>query len=114
MKKYRLKKEAIPFVNEKHSNSIYSFDTWSEIGIDINALEEVKAPYISFGIRKNEMSADLAGWDEDGTRLHLTINFPSMKHREHDKFTKGRMVNELIRRLEHTANEYMLNFLEEV
>ena len=43
--KYRLKKEAIPFVNEKHATEVSDFEVWEKRGHDINALEEVKPPF---------------------------------------------------------------------
>lgn len=110
MKKYRLKKEAIPFINERYATNISSFERWESIGIDINALEEVEPPHISYGINNS-----LCGWNaENGAQFHLTVNFPSIKWKEYDEFSKGRMVADFIRRLEDTANEYMTNFLEEV
>lgn len=107
MKQYRLKKEALPFFVEKHATAIYSLDIWKELSVDERALDEVKEPVIYYGHEspKPPKASWLAGWDENGTHLHFTILFPSVKFQEHDKFTNGRLIREMMDRI-NTAIRY--------
>jgi hypothetical protein len=110
MKEYRIKKEAVPFINEKHATAIYSLDTWEKLGIDPNALEEVESANIRFGFKENNVTS-LSGWDEHGSHFHFTIHFPSVKHYEHDKFSKGRITRELMDRIQNEINYYYTQFV---
>jgi len=113
MKKYRLKKEAVPFVLEKHATSIYCLDTWNSIGIDIKALEEVEPAYITYGRKLSEKSETLGGWGkDDGATFEFTIHFPSINFHEHDKFSKGRVTRELMGKLQSQINYFYDQFLE--
>lgn len=112
MKNYRLKKEAVPFILEKHATRIYSLETWESIGIDINALEEVRPAYLTYGHKSGENSATLGGWDkEGGTHFCFTINFPSTTHCEHDKFSKGRVTRKLMDRIQNQIDNFYSEFL---
>lgn len=111
MKKYRLKKEAVPFILEKHATSIYSLDTWEGIGIDIKALEEVEPLHITYGRKIGEHGSTLSGWSEkDGTTFEFTLHFPSVTFYEHDKFSKGRITRELMSSIQHKINDFYENF----
>ncbi len=113
MKNYRLKPEAMPFFNEKHATSIYSYDTWEKLGIDMNALEEVQDVYLAFGhqsLREQDKSTSLSGWsDKEGSHFHFTIHFPSVKFREHDQFSNGRVIRELMDKFNITLIIFILN-----
>lgn len=109
MKKYRIKKEAVPFIKENHVTSIYPFDTWDNLGIDINALEEVKDAHISYGFKKDD-SSTLSGWNEKGSQFHFTIHFPSVKFNEHDEFSKGKIIRELMDAIQHNLNDFYNSF----
>lgn len=110
MKKYRLKKEAVPFFADKLATAIGDWDVWQKYNVDDKALEEVEDARIEYGIKTSKMSSDLCGWDENGTRMRFTIVFPSLKFREHDTFTKGKMVRELMNRLQGEANSFLMDF----
>ena len=113
MKKFRLKKEAVPFVLSKHATKIYDLETWNSLGIDINALEEVKAPFVSYGVKKSDNYTDLCGWNkEDGSQFHFSITFPSVKFNEHDAFAKGRNVRELMNKIQHAIANYYEDFID--
>jgi len=106
-KNYRIIKEAVPFILEKHATAIYSLETWNSIGIDIKALEEVKPAFVSYGIKSGERSTDLSGWDkENGAKCCFTITFPSMQHQEYDKFSKGRMIRELMNKIQNNIDYF--------
>jgi len=111
MKNYRLKNEAVPFINEKHATSIYSMDTWDSLGIDINALEEVEPVYVKYGHTNNNGSGSLGGWDEKGAKFHFTIHFPGIKHCEYDKFSSGRMTKALMDKIQNQINFYFQDFI---
>lgn len=112
MKQYRLKSEAVPFFVEKLATSIYGMDIWEQYGVDMVALEEVEEAFISYGIKTSESGSSLAGWlgEEKGSHFHFTINFPSMKYKEHDVFTKGKIVRELMDRIQRESNRWIMQF----
>lgn len=113
MKKYRLKKEAVPFILERHATSIYSLDTWESLCIDIKALEEVEPLHISYGRRTGENSSTLSGWSEkEGTTFEFTLYFPSVTFYEHDKFSKGRITRDLMDKIQHKINDFYETFCE--
>ena len=113
MKKYRLKKEAVPFFLEKYATDVYSLDTWvTKCGIDIRALEEVETAFITYGKRLNDNAQTLGGWSKDeGTTFEFTIHFPSVNFREHDKFSEGRVTRELMNGIQNEINTFYDNFL---
>lgn len=113
MTKYRIKKEAIPFIKEKHAASIYTLDTWEDIGIDIKALEKVEPAFITYGRKTGDHSSTLGGWSrEKGTDFEFTIHFPSVKFHEHDEFSKGRVTRELMNKIQNQINNFFDQFLE--
>ena len=111
--KYRLKKEAVPFILEKHATSIYDLSTWNDLQIDIKALEEVKSPLITYGMKDlGSGGSSLAGWNEKKkAHFHFTINFPSMKYKEYDKFHKGRIIRGLMDKIQILADNYFDDFV---
>jgi hypothetical protein len=118
MKTYRLKPEAVKFFKEKHATSIYSLEAWEKIGVDIKALEEIREPFINFGHESlNFNASSLSGWSKEGSHFHFTIHFPDTKMREHDKFSKGKVVRKLMDDFQSKINyffqEYANGQLEE-
>lgn len=114
MKKYRIKKEAVPFILEKHATNIYTLDIWESIGIDIKALEEVEPVHLSYGIETSERVKTLGGWSvKDGAKFSFTIHYPSMKYREHDKFSKGRKIRDLMNTIQNEINYFYEQFMNE-
>jgi len=107
-KMYRLKKEAVPFLNEKHATDIYPLDVWESLRVDIRALEEVKPAFISYGV-----GSSLSGWgQEEGSKFHFTINFPSLAHREYDEFSKGRHMRDFMDMMQREVDRFYFKFLE--
>lgn len=113
MKKYRLKKEAVPFFVDKLATAIYDLGVWQEYNVDDKALEEVEDARIEYGIKTCAAGATLNGWSEDGMTLCFTIVFPSMKYHEYDIFRKGKMVRELMNRLQKETNSFVTEFYNE-
>lgn len=113
---YRLKKEAVPFINEKYATAIKPFEDWDKLGIDKNALEEVEDAYLMFGHvndREKYSSSSLSGWsDKEGSHFHFTVHFPSTKFGEHDKFSNGKPVRELMNRIQNQVNYFMQDYYE--
>lgn len=110
-KKYRIKSEAVPYISEKHVTKIYPRETWESIGIDINALEEVKPAFISYGRKTSDTGKTLSSWSEkDGQTFEFTIHFPSVKFHEHDKFSNGRIVRELMDRIQMQIDKFYDQF----
>ncbi len=115
MKKYRLKPEAVQFFNEKHATTIRDWDYWNKIGVDDNALEEIESPYLEYGhesLRNTDeiSSSSTCGWDQKGTRFYFTIKFPSVKYYEHDKFSNGKTVRELMNKVQNQINYFFADF----
>jgi hypothetical protein len=110
MKNYRLKPEAVPFFKDGMGTKILPWDVWQEYNVDDNALEEVEECYVSFGF-DHDRSSSLCGWGcQDGGRFAFTIHFPSMKHREYDKFKKGAVTRELMNKIQKELNYFYASF----
>lgn len=122
MKQYRLKKDAVKFFTEDIATSIHMLDTWEDLKVDKNALEEVEDPYISFGhehtLPSGTKGSSLSGWSSDtsnprlgkGSHFHFTIHFPSVDFHEHDKFAKGRMSREMMDMMQSRLNDFYVKF----
>lgn len=114
MKRYRIKKEAVPFILEKYSTGIYDLQTWNSLGIDIKALEEVEPAFVKYGHKKDESYETLSGWSgEEGARFEFTIFFPSVKVSEYDKFSKGKITRELMNKIQSQINYFYDDFLND-
>ena len=112
MTNYRLKQEAVPFINKKHATCIYSLDIWDSLGIDINALEEVDPIYLTYGHINSKGSGNLCGWDEKGAKFHFTVNCPSLKHCEYQKISSDRSISELMDIMQKGVNWHFENFMK--
>lgn len=114
MKLYRLKKEAVQFFKKDIATSINNQSTWLANNVDMNALEVVEDAFISYGhAHQNKNSTTLSGWGaEDGAKFHFTINFPSVKHCEFDKFSSGKVTRELMNKIQDIINNHYVNFSE--
>lgn len=117
MKNYRLKKEAVPFFKEKFATSIHSHNVWESLGVDLKALEEVQDAYLTFGHQsesKNIKTSSLSGWGEkEGSHFHFTIHFPSTKFGEHDKFSNGKVVRELMNKIQNNIDNFYSQFVND-
>ena len=113
MKKFRLTKEAVPFFKEDLATKIGDYQFWQAYNVDEKALEEVEPVFIEYGQRTSKTCSSLVSWSADkGQELRFTLHFPSMKFFEHNEFSKGRVVRELMNRLQSEANSFMLNFMD--
>lgn len=114
MNKYRIKKEAVPFILEEHATRVYELKTWNSLGIDERALEEVKPAYVTCGHRVSDISSTLGGWENGkGAYFEFTIHFPSVSFYEHDKFSKGRITRALMDKIQHQISDFYEQFLDE-
>jgi hypothetical protein len=117
MERYRLKKEALKFFNQDLATKVLPLHEWEvNHSVDENALEEVKPAYVTYGFKENNGSS-LAGWTNQehnkghvGSHFHFTLHFPSTKFQEHDKFCKGRMVRELMDRIQNNLDQLYQKF----
>lgn len=117
---YRLKEEAQPYFKDKLQTEIRDINFWSQIGAKEEALEIVEEAYIKYGHESESGgSTHTCGWSnpdnntDGGTRLNFTVIFPSIKYKEHNEFTKGKMVRQLMDSFQSQANYHMNQFLEE-
>lgn len=113
MKKFRLKKEALPFFDEGLASDIRPLYEWQQqYKITELALEEVEPLYVTYGIKSGVNSHNLNGWGEkQGSHFHFTLHFPSVKFSEHDKFAKGKMTGKLMEKIQHVLNQFYEEFL---
>ena len=119
MKKYRLKKEAVPFFKKELACAVNDWETWTKTyNVDTSAIEEVEDCFITYGF-KDGLGTSIAGWgnpdsntdkNKIGSYFHFTIHFPSMKYYEHDKFTNGKMSRELMNRIQNAINQFYDSF----
>lgn len=121
MKYYRLKKEATPFFKEDLATRVEMNDVWERLNVDKNALEEVLPAFLQYGHctaskeKDGYSSSSLSGWSKDeGKYFHFTIHFPSVKFMESDKFGKGRVVRELMDRIQYDVDNFYKQFLNEI
>lgn len=65
---HRLKKEALKFFKEQLATAVMNVSDWKEAyNIDVEALEEIKEPYITYGrknLREDYESGDLSGVEQ--------------------------------------------------
>lgn len=92
MKKYRLKREAIQFFDDKYKRAVQDAYLWHEAGVSENAIEEVEEVYLSYGIKRDNYS-NLGGWSnlenkDSGSHFCFTINFPCQDYREYKEFSE--------------------------
>lgn len=113
---YRLKPDAVPFFRNNLKTAVLDWDTWTKTyNVDPEAIEEVKPCYLTYGhesTRDGVRGSSLCGWDKDGSHFNFTLNFPSMKMREHDEFTKGNTMRTLMDAIQNTVNNFYLKFAE--
>lgn len=118
MKMYRLKLEAVPFFKDSMAAAIHTLDIWKEHNVDPKALEEVQPLYITYGIEKKREGytmTEKCEWShDDGSRFHFTLNFPSVKYNEYNKFSKGRMVRELMDNIQRQLDSFYQNFINDL
>jgi len=115
MKNYRLKPEAVEFFKENHATSIYPYDTWEGLGVDVKALEEIEEAFLTYGHKdKNNIGSSLSGWDDEkGSHFHFTVHFPNTKMREHDKFSKGRILRGLMNKIKRNIDSFYTDFVND-
>jgi hypothetical protein len=107
---FRLKKEAVPFFKKRFAAEIKPFDFWYSHKIDMAALEEVKAPYISFGHMRNDGTTILSKWcSKDGSEIHFTLNFNGMSMQEHDLFKDENNIRNLMEHVEESMVAFYFN-----
>ena len=114
MKQYRIKPEAVQFILEKHATAIYDLNTWNDMCIDIKALEEVKPAQLTYGHNsEDQASCSLGGFDKRGAKFHFTVTFPSVKYSEYNKFSKGRVIRELMDRIQSEVDSFYQDFIND-
>lgn len=121
MKKYRLKKEAVPFFRKDLATAVRDWVTWTKTyNVDEKALEEVEDCFVSYGF-ETKTGTSLCGWvnpdsnnekTRKGAHFHFTIHFPSMKNQEYDLFSKGKLSRDLMDRIQNVLNQFYSEFNE--
>jgi hypothetical protein len=116
MTRYRLRKEAVPFFKEDLATAVMSYDEWIDTyHVEPKALEEIKPLFVTYGFRENN-GATLSGWSNPesnklgGSHFHFTLHFPSTSFKEHDQFNKGRVVRELMDKIQNQLDYFYDKF----
>ena len=110
MKKYKLKEDAVPFFDQRLAMKVENIEFWDKNHVSINALDEVGNVYITYGIKINEISASLAGYDgnlKEG-KLHFTLNISDLTSNEYESLTSqnGELRN-LMSEIQHCVNMFI-------
>ena len=95
--KYKLKKEARQFFDEKHHTNIYPIEVWKKEGIHINLLDEVDRVYIDYGIKFSESGTGLKGHSGEKKEAHyeFTIRVLDMDYKEYENVKVAPLMDEL-------------------
>lgn len=120
MTAWRLKPEAVPYFKEELAYALKEYDFWKKMGVDERAIERIDDPVISYGhLHSNEKgyaSSSLSGWSSDeekqGSHFHFTIRFPSTRHFEHDRFSNGKHIRELMNQLQYEIHQWHMQFCD--
>jgi hypothetical protein len=114
MTKFRLKKEARQFFDEKYHKIIWPENTWKEQKFMLELLEPVERVYIECGHENRTedqkiRSVSNSGWSRTGehdgeSRFHFTIKIQDVDYLDHE-----RKINptELMDMVQATVNDYI-------
>lgn len=75
MSKYKLKKEARQFFEEKLHKEIKPLKFWNEETISERLLDEVDKVYVDYGIKASESRTDLCGWSSNNGEPNAHFEF---------------------------------------
>lgn len=73
MEKYRLKKEALPFFDEKYHCQIGDLKYWNCHDINRNAIEKVENCRVEYGHIKDIGTTQLCGWRSSEAECHFNF-----------------------------------------
>ncbi len=105
---YRIKKEALPFFDNKFASKIYSLPTWMGMHIPKQALEEVSDCFVSYGIKKENDVTILCGWDSKNQTAHFdfTVHFLNCSNEQYNYINTNDKVHILMDRLTAVAKQF--------
>lgn len=102
--KYKLKKEARQFFDDKYSEKIYPLKTWNSEGIHINLLDKVSRVFVDYGQKRNESSTDLKSWHGSNktAEIQFTLCVSEIDYSEYDDLD----IPELMDNLQKTVDKF--------
>ncbi len=110
MTKYKLKKKARQFFDEKFHEKIFSLEFWQKETISINLLEEVENVYVDYGIKSSELGTSLKGWDSNNgnpkAQFHFTVNVNEISNKNYDRVK----IPELMDEMQKVLNKFFKRF----
>ena len=110
MAKYKLKKEARQFFDEKFHEKIYPLDVWKKEVISIKLLDEVDNVYIDFGIKSSESGTSLQGWCSDNgnpkAHFHFTVNVTDISNSNYESVNIPHVMDEMQKMLNKYFKTY--------
>ena len=115
MKQFRLKKEAVPFFRKECATQILDLETWKEYQVDIQALEVVEDACVYYGGTNGKFKS-LCGWsdpetnEDGGAHFIFTIRFPSVKIQEYDEFSNGKIIRELMDKIQQEVSWFFNDY----
>ena len=117
MDKYRLKKEAVPFFNEKLASEIHPYKFWEDKNIDFNALELLIETYIESGHYDSKHTKSICGWkskDSDtgmsSARFHFTAYINGIENLDYNNINNERSIRDLMDQLNNALDDWYQDF----
>lgn len=112
MKNYKLKKEAVQFFQEKYAEDILPFETWRDLQVNMNALEEVKVVEVLVGMKDDSgRSSSISSWSSNGENKGATFWFTAhlhgMSNHSYHLFTEGNWRQEIAMVLEEAIIKHI-------
>ena len=111
MGKYKLKKEARQFFDEKYHTKIYPLSIWEKELISINLLDEVENVYVDYGVKTSPNSSNLSGWSSnDGNpkaHFEFTVNVLDIENRSYESVKVAEVIDEI----QKVLNKYFKRYV---
>lgn len=105
--KFKLKKQARQFFDEKYHKAIKELKYWQEEKIRSELLDEVDAVYVDYGhehtLSSGTRCSDLSGWDSEKAQFKFTVNILDIKNTDYEKIKVAEMMDEI----QKTLNKYV-------
>lgn len=116
MKKYRLKKEARQFFDEKYHTEAQEVKWWKSNEIPIQLLEEVERVYVVYGHEKPLLGSGTRSWSLNGwsgeakeAEIRFAIKIADIDHSDYESLEIEKIMDE-IQKVLNSHLQYLDNF----
>jgi hypothetical protein len=114
MTKYKLKKEARQFFEDKYHQEIKEISFWKDLCIPIQLLDEVDIVYVDYGhesiLTSGTKTSSLKGWSREGKRAEFRFSL-QVNDIEISDYEKVDIV-ELMDEIQKVTNSYFKYWLK--